>query len=333
MDKSLEQIESILDGTGRFKLFDVDRLEILKALSGNAFKLWMLHWCYEQTGQESWLSLSTMMRLTNLSKNTVIDAHQRMEETGWLIPTGETAADKWGKPTRGAHMIKVYRVDDGSKSCGSQSAPDNEVVQNLYNPKIAPNVVIASVVVSEVEVGNGTDTGPSSKAGDESTRSFLPPSEGKAETEAKTKATTKAKTLPSTLAAATKQKEKYGEAFPAWFNDYKDPSNPYKTKAEWTEGRANWIYAHTEEGRKAIARARDRGRPLPCDPPPPPKFRCPYKNLLGKPCDLGSITDRGHIDGFMTERGLDKHIKEWHADDELDEPDPPPIAGGGQPQP
>ena len=269
MDKSLEQIESILDGTGRFKLFDVDRLEILKALSGNEFKLWMLHWCYEQTKQESWLSLSTMMRLTNLSKNTVIDAHQRTEETGWLIPTGETAADKWDKPTRGAHMIKVYRVDDGSKSGGATIAPDNEVVQTLYHPKNAPNVVIASVVVSEVEVGNGTETKASSKAGDESTRSFPLPSEGKAETEAKTNATTKAKTLPSTLAAAAKQKEKYGEAFPAWMNDYKDPSNPHKTKAAWTQARSEWIYSHTPEGKEAIRRARDRvGRSRSTSAPP-----------------------------------------------------------------
>jgi hypothetical protein len=62
---------------------------------------------------------------------------------GWLIDTGQTAAQKFaatGRPvTRGAHAIKVYRVDDPTdkshrdKSSGGNLSVGKELAQGSYS--------------------------------------------------------------------------------------------------------------------------------------------------------------------------------------------------------
>lgn len=306
MDKSLEQIESILDGTGRYKFLDCSRTDLYDLPAG-AFKLWHVIYRMESPEQEAFPSLNTLIRESRMDRKTVIKWKKYLLDTGWLITLEGSAADHYSKPSQGSHRVPVIRVDDPKRGSGISPIGEEKGEWNNSAPKTPPNVVIASVVVSEVEVRHGPDTKPSSKPVEVPTLS-LPPSEGKAETEAKTNATTKAKTPPSTLAAAAKQKERYGESFPAWMNDYKDPSNPNKTKAAWTQARSEWIFAHTPEGREAITHARDRGRPLPFDPPSLPKFKCPYNDLKGNPCGFGC----------KWEYVLTNHIREFHAD-ELDE--------------
>jgi Helix-turn-helix domain len=143
-EKELNLMDEALSGKRRVKLFDIDRLEILLALSGNELKVWFLHWCYERAGQESWLSLPTIVKLTGVSRSTVIRAHNRMEKTGWLVATGETAADKWEKPTRGCNLVKVYRVDDPTKGklppVDSEGGVKMKRVSKLPRFKITPKV-------------------------------------------------------------------------------------------------------------------------------------------------------------------------------------------------
>ena len=147
-EKELNLMDEALSGKRRVKLFDIDRLEILCALSGNELKVWFLHWCYERAGRESWLSLSTIMAALDLTKPTVIAAHKRLEETGWLVPTGQFAASKHSKPTRGSYQIKVYRVDDpiskeslpAKGGSGKESLPEDQSGKKFCGKKSLPKV-------------------------------------------------------------------------------------------------------------------------------------------------------------------------------------------------
>ncbi len=288
-EKELEQVESWFDGKGRYKLFDVNRLEILRALSGNELKIWMLHWCYELRGQESWLSLSTIMELTDLTKPTVITAHKRMEELGWLVHTGEYAASKLDKPTRGSYLIKVYRVDDPT---GKKSLPPESSGKEFCGKKSLPNVSTVTVSVTPTvgigpRVGTAVAATPTYCPKDNPDESFFL-REVKHEPEPKTKATTKAKTMASSV----KWRERYDADKPTWFDE----------AAHTAEGqirRSNWLYDHevNTEGKKL----NPPRRPHPRDPPPPPRFKCPVSG-----CEFGhkygyEVSD--HIEKEHPEQG------------------------------
>ena len=113
-DKQLAQIEEWLTGQKRFKLLDTERKELLK-LKGSLLQVWLAQYMNESDDQESWLSLKTLQELTGLSENTVIGARKKLTEGGWVrCHAGKTAAQKYEKPTRGAHKVSVYSVDDPS---------------------------------------------------------------------------------------------------------------------------------------------------------------------------------------------------------------------------
>src|ERR1039458_6074682 len=100
-------MEAWLSGQKRYKLFDTERLTVLRDLSPSEFKVWFFQWTQERDEQESWLSLGTLMKLTGLSKPTVRTARKRMETLGWIRDTGKTAAGKYSLPSRGSHKVKV----------------------------------------------------------------------------------------------------------------------------------------------------------------------------------------------------------------------------------
>jgi hypothetical protein len=69
----------------------------------------------ERDSQESWLSLRKIQEIMGMSQPTIIKWQRYLKENGWLVETGETAADKYSNPTPGAHKVPVVRVDDGAK--------------------------------------------------------------------------------------------------------------------------------------------------------------------------------------------------------------------------
>src|ERR1035437_6412710 len=275
----LNQIESLLEGDGRFKLFDSSRLEILIALGGNELKILILHWAYEQRGQESWLSLSTIRKLTRLSDKTIISAHKNMEKLGWLVWTGQMAAEKYTKPTRGANQIKVYRVDDPTDRSGKELLPHSELLENLQHPKIPVNVSVSNRVVSgscstplvsdsDMEVCKLASQGTSSLRSGET----------------KTKKT----------ASAVKWMETYTESMPDGFNSWSQLS-----KAVWVEEHKRRVLDDEDELDELDASVSSWSTSATADTTPShaasPAHRCPL-------CEFG------HKYGYR----VAEHIEESH---------------------
>ena len=107
----------------RLKVLDCDRKAVL-GLPDAAFKLWMCYWMHENDVQQSYVSLRTVQKVTGLDTKTIMKWQRWMLERGWLVDTGETAADVYGKKaTRGSKKVRVLRVDDPTKGVSvSQTA-------------------------------------------------------------------------------------------------------------------------------------------------------------------------------------------------------------------
>jgi hypothetical protein len=110
-DKTFSQIEAWVDGQKRYKLLDTSRRALLQLPDG-AFKLWMTLYFHESDDQEVWISLATMIKRSGMSENSVAKWRDSMLKTGWLLKLEGSAADKYSKPTRGAHKVALYRVND-----------------------------------------------------------------------------------------------------------------------------------------------------------------------------------------------------------------------------
>jgi hypothetical protein len=110
-DKLLDKIDSMLDGTGRYKLFDPRRKAVL-ALPANAFKLWMTYWAFESDDQEAYPCMETLMEAMQTSEPTILRARKYLIETGWLVKVAGSAAGRYSKPTNGAWNVAIYRVND-----------------------------------------------------------------------------------------------------------------------------------------------------------------------------------------------------------------------------
>jgi hypothetical protein len=97
-----------------YVVIDCDRKALLRLPSG-ALRLWLTYYMQERDSQESWLSLRKIQEIMGMSQPTIIKWQRYLKENGWLVETGETAADKYSNPTPGAHKVPVVRVDDGAK--------------------------------------------------------------------------------------------------------------------------------------------------------------------------------------------------------------------------
>lgn len=98
----------------RNKILDCDRKGVLKLPSG-ALHLWLCLWMNENSTQQSYMSLKEIQRQTGMDRKTIVKWRRYLVQHGWLVQTGETAADMYSKATRGAHDVLVYRVDDPTK--------------------------------------------------------------------------------------------------------------------------------------------------------------------------------------------------------------------------
>lgn len=108
-DKQLAQIDEWLSGHKRYKLLDCECKELLK-LKGSLLRVLLAQFMGGDDNEESWLSNSSVMELTGLSEKAVINARKELIKDGWMQATGETAAQKYEKPTRGARQVKVYSL-------------------------------------------------------------------------------------------------------------------------------------------------------------------------------------------------------------------------------
>jgi hypothetical protein len=137
--------------TERIQVLDCNRKAIL-GLPSPAFHLWMCYWMNEDDEQESYMSLDEIESQVDarISRRTIITWTQWLVAKGWLVDTGKTAADKFiqrGKTaTRGAHQIRVYRVDDPTKGISQQSSKISPV-QNLHQCKLHTRFLLLVLVL------------------------------------------------------------------------------------------------------------------------------------------------------------------------------------------
>src|ERR1035437_6129856 len=173
-DKQLAQIEDWLKGQKRYKLLDTERKGLLK-LKGSLLQVWLAQYMNESDDQESWLSIATLMELTDRSEHTVIDARKKLTDGGWMrCHAGKTAAQKYEKPTRGAHKVAVYSVDDPSAKIAGAEIAD----ANVIPPKIADKVYGSG---SSSGYSSLSDSIPLAIAGEVASLSSLPSVEEKPE--------------------------------------------------------------------------------------------------------------------------------------------------------
>jgi hypothetical protein len=105
-------------------------------LKGSLLQVWLAQYMGESDDQVSWLSIATLMKLTGLSEHTVIDARKKLTEGGWMrCHAGKTAAQKYEKPTRGAHKVAVYSMDDLCKICRCRNCRCKKCTCKCYPPK------------------------------------------------------------------------------------------------------------------------------------------------------------------------------------------------------
>ena len=146
-DKQITQVEEMLEGR-QYKLLDPRRRTVL-ALPPNAFKLWMAYWMFESDEQEAYPSLDTLERVMQTGRQAILRAREYLLKTGWLVKLTGTAAERYVKPTRGAHNVAVYRVDDPTKGV-KITLPEKGVIDTPQ--KITPKVS-SSVSASSYEYG------------------------------------------------------------------------------------------------------------------------------------------------------------------------------------
>jgi hypothetical protein len=146
------------------KILDCDRKTVL-GLPSAALHLWMCYWMNEDDDQESFVSIAEIEAQTPLSRSSIIRWTHYLLRKGWLVDTGKTAADKLmarGRtPSRGAHQVPCYRVDDPASKGFLQVSNLNQC-QSDTSLKNTP--VSMTHKVSGSGSGSGSDSGFCSSA-------------------------------------------------------------------------------------------------------------------------------------------------------------------------
>jgi hypothetical protein len=263
-DKQLAQIEEWLQGQKRYKLLDTERKDILK-LKGAKLQVWLAQHMSESDDQESWLSLSTLQSLTGLSEPTVIGARQWLLANSWMRDTGGVAADKYTKPSRGSHKVRVLSVDAPKESLAPKVVLEEKSLDKVYGysssygySSIPIPVILHSVTVQQEDESSST---PSSlRSGD------------KPEEQPKAKPTTKPKApasdVPVEVKSTRKHHPKYDDPFPLEFDTWS------------VLARAEWCEAHAVSNKPKVSfPVEKREAPVPptikAEPVQPPEVRPP----------------------------------------------------------
>lgn len=216
------------------KLLDPNRKAVLR-LPHLAFKLWMTYFMSESDDQEAYMSNEVIEERSGMSENTITKWRKWLVKHGWLRPCGGSAAERYSKATRGAHLVLIYRVDDPTKNTATSnfeeanttptanSAVKESATANVIPPKFADKVYVS---VSSSGCGSGCTTAMptlSAFGGSESKPVFdLKDENQKQEQQQKQK--------PRRLRLV----QKYDAPFPEGFND--DPSEAgVRFRFEWCE--------------------------------------------------------------------------------------------------
>lgn len=208
-----------------YVLFDADRTDWM-TMPPFAFQLWMIYYTHERNTGESWMSLSLIEAKWGKDVKTILKWQRWLKANGWLVETGETAADKYGdKATRGSHQVKVVRVDDPKRGATTGNIPVAKAGDLLANPTTGklPEVVTTGESPVKVScsssVSSSVSSSPSASGSDSASSSSTctgqshPPAEEKKEKENPEPKTKKPKTAEDGTP--------YPEGFDAWKNAHR----------------------------------------------------------------------------------------------------------------
>jgi Helix-turn-helix domain len=92
-----------------YKVLDASDKSILQLPDG-ALKVYLCYLLSANEMGESYLSVRTIASLTGQDTKTVIKWLKYLLECGRLTNTGDTAADRYSKPTRGSYKVRVLSV-------------------------------------------------------------------------------------------------------------------------------------------------------------------------------------------------------------------------------
>jgi hypothetical protein len=152
--------------SNKLKILDGARKEILSHPSG-AVHLWFCYYMNENDAQESWLSLEKIMVQTGLSKPTIIKWRRYLLAHRLLRDTGKRAAEKYKKPTQGAHAVRVLSVDDPNSNSaqGKESLPQENAVNSAKSTANSKKVKYFSRSSNFAEASHsGSGSGSNSKS-------------------------------------------------------------------------------------------------------------------------------------------------------------------------
>lgn len=234
-DKELTQIEAWLSGQGRYKLFDTQRLSVLRELDGNEFKVWFYLWTQERGRQESWVKNETIAKETGVSLSTVKRVRKRLIGNQWVIYTGSTAADNYDNPTPGARLVRSVRVDDPTKGQIDPLGQNEPEGANLNRVNLTPNVSTASTVSTAVAFASTSMSTLTSTC----TRNEVHKDDDSLRSSEKQKPETEEPKTPKRSRAEAKAKseakwlETYGEPKPDWFDEAASTPEGQLRRTKW----------------------------------------------------------------------------------------------------
>jgi hypothetical protein len=96
-------------GEPKLKILECDDKDVLRMPSG-AVHLWLFYRMYADQLEESYFSVRTIAGILGQDTKTVIKWQEYLINCGRLIKTGEVAANRYSRPSRGSHQVPVVRV-------------------------------------------------------------------------------------------------------------------------------------------------------------------------------------------------------------------------------
>jgi hypothetical protein len=97
-------------GEPKLKILECDDKDVLRMPSG-AVHLWLFYRMHADQLEESYFSVRSIAALIGQDTKTVIKWQEYLINCGRLVKTGEVAANRYSKPTRGSHQVPVVRVN------------------------------------------------------------------------------------------------------------------------------------------------------------------------------------------------------------------------------
>lgn len=237
------------------KIIATDVLEALARLPSAAAHIWLIHWRYMSIDGEAYPTLDTLEAYTGCDRKTVIKWRNYLLSRGWIKTTGHSAAERYSKPTRGAHKVPVFKLFPltlenvlvpivSTETLSTETVPPKVYVSSygsgLPGSSSEDTNLTLHPTVTDLSVGSSLSKEKNRENQTPKTKDPCVPCEGSVPTQTKAEAAQAPATPPLPPQAAAepvkprlkKSPHKYDAPFPPDFDADKSPTG-VKYRREW----------------------------------------------------------------------------------------------------